>query len=305
MIETVWIKNQNGDQLDINLRSSKEDLGLLIFSITGLGAPKATVNGIGGPSFDGVRVNSIKTDARHMILTITIPVVGTAEEKARALIYEYFPVKQLILFGIKTEEHDVYIQAFVESNEMNHFAKVVNTAISLFCPQPFFIDTSVREVTIDIYSGIPRFSFPFSNESLITPLIIFGDVTSKPTASILYDSGVITGCDINIRFDGSATNITIGNSNGSQEMVLHLDRVETMLGSPITNGDRLLINTRVGEKKIIFVRDGVQYDTIGIIGIEDDWIQIRPGRNLIVMSMDEGLGLVGADIKFSPLRDGI
>jgi len=297
--------NQNGDQLDINLRSSQEEVGLLIFNMTGLGSPVATVNGIGGPSFDGVRVNSVKADARHMVLSLAIPGVGEAEEEARALIYEFFPVKQTIILGVKTANNDVYIQAIVESNDMNHFSKVVNAVISLFCPKPYFIDRSSREVTMNAISGIPGFYFPFSNESLISPLIIFGRVTSKPTASILYNSGVETGCDISIRFNGQVTAMTIGNSNGAQEMSLHLEHVETMLGSSVTSGDRLLINTRVGEKKIIFIRDGVQHSAIGVIGIEDDWIQMRPGRNLIVVNIDEGLELVEVDIKFNPLRDGI
>ena len=103
MIQSVTVNNPYGESLVLPLRSSLENEGLLIFSITGLGAPKATVNGKGGVGFDGIRVNSVLADARQIILTIAIPSTGITEEIAREKLYKYFPSKNLINLEIETE----------------------------------------------------------------------------------------------------------------------------------------------------------------------------------------------------------
>ena len=122
-IEQVWIQNPSGEYLELNLATSGEDEGLVVFSMEGLGSPAATVNGQGGPNFDGIRVSSVQVDARHIVLTLAVSETGYPEEEARKKIYNYFPIKQNILVGIKTDLKDVYTTAIVETLEMNAFAK--------------------------------------------------------------------------------------------------------------------------------------------------------------------------------------
>jgi len=62
MIETLWVTNPNEDTLELNLRSSERTHGLLVFNMTGLGPPNATVSGAAGPSYDGIRASFVRTD---------------------------------------------------------------------------------------------------------------------------------------------------------------------------------------------------------------------------------------------------
>ena len=87
MIKTITIKNPNRNILELNLRSSAQEVGLLIFNIEGLGPPKATVNGQGGPNFDGIRASSVRTDARHLLMTLAVVEGGDLEEDAKQRIY--------------------------------------------------------------------------------------------------------------------------------------------------------------------------------------------------------------------------
>ena len=304
MINTVWVINQNGRHLELNLRGSDNDVGLLIYNLTGLGSPKATVNGVGGPGFDGIRVNSVRTDSRHMVLTLAVPGVGTAEEVAKDLIYEFFPVKQQITIGFKTDSKEVYTKAYVENNEFNQFAKVENAVISLLSPNPYFIDVAEQELIIDYYSAIPMFEFPFFDDFATTPSLIFGERISS-TGVIAYTGGVETGIDINLYFSGYVSDITIANSNGQQAMTLDLNGAENFFNGAVENGDYVVINTRVGEKSAHFIRNGVWFDIINGIGIEDDWVELRPGTNTIVISATQGESLVEADIRYNQLREGI
>jgi hypothetical protein len=293
MIKKVTVTNLTGQTLELDLRRSGEEVGLTIFNIEGLGPPNATVNGTGGPNFDGIR-------PRQILMTLAVQKGGVLEEDAKQRIYTYFPIKQEIVFGIETDRKDVYIPAVVESNEFNQFALVENAVISLFCPKPYFLGRTEEVVVIDNVGGIPVFEFPFSNESLVTPLLKFGEVTALPTAEISYNGEVKTGIDININFTGVATDLTITNNNGNQIMT-----IDTADQEPLQSGDQIFINTRVGEKSIWFVRSTVWTNIINSVGIDDDWIGLRPGGNRIIIDVATGIDNVQTELRYKTLSEGV
>jgi hypothetical protein len=300
MIKTISSVNSAGSTLKLDLRRSGEELGLLIFNIEGLGPPKATVNGTGGPNFDGIRASSIRADARHLLMTLAVTKGGELEEDAKQRIYRYFPVKQEIILRIETDRKDVYIPAIVESNEFNQFSLVENAVISLFCPNPYFLSTIVNSIIMDTASGIPNFECPFENVGLYAPTIEFGFITDFPTAEIPYNGEVKTGIDINLNFLGAATDIVITNNNGSQQMTIDTSNLE-----PLVLGDQIFINTRVGEKSIWFVRDTVWTNIINAVGIDDNWIDLRPGGNRIIVNAVSGIDKIETNIQFRALSEGV
>lgn len=300
MIKTVTIENPSGSTLELNLRRSGETVGLLIFNIEGLGPPQATVSGTGGPNFDGIRANSVRADARHLLITLAITKGGELEEDAKQRIYSHFPVKKEIVFGIKTDRKDVYIPAFVESNEFSQFSSVENAIISLFCPNPYFLDKLSKSIIVDPFSGVPNFECPFSNESLTVSTIEFGIITELPTAEISYGGEVQTGIDITLNFTGVVEDIVITNSNGNQQMTIDTSDVE-----PTASGDQIFINTRVGEKSIYFVRGTVWTNIINAVGIGDDWIGLRPGANTVTINATTGIDKIETEIEFRALSEGV
>ena len=232
--------------LTLNLASSGEDEGLVVFNIAGLGSPKATVNGSGGPSFDGVLVDSVKTDARHILLTLAITPGGDQGAK-KDKIYKYFPIKRQILFGVATPSKNVETLAYIENVEMNLFSKVANAVISLYCEEPFFFH---EDETIKTF-------------------------TTTPT-DIIYEGHVAVGGRFFIDFTGVVTgDIVIINDMGDQSMTLDFDGARAFFGGAIQNGDEVVIDTRFGKKSAIFTRSSVDYNMIGGIGMYDDWIQMK------------------------------
>ncbi len=199
-----------------------------------------------------------------------------------------------------TDRKDVYIPAIVESNEFNQFASVENAVISLLCPNPYFLDKMEKVVNIDDISGIPIFEFPFSNESLVLPLLKFGLVTGLPTAEIGYNGEVETGINININFTGAATDLVITNNNGAQLMTIDTADLE-----PLQSGDQIFINTRVGEKSIYFVRSTTWTNIINSVGIDDDWIGLRPGGNRVIIDAATGIDNVEIELRYRALSEGV
>jgi hypothetical protein len=301
-IQTIWVQNPNDNILQLNLRSSEFDHGLLIFNLEGLGSPKATVNSTGGPNFDGTRVSSVRTDSRHLILTLAVTGRGDLEEEAKDKIYTYFPVKKQIILGIKTDRKDVYIPAIVESNDFGQFAKVENAVIGLYCANPYFLDVLEQTVNIGADSVVPLFEFPFENDGLLVDDLEFGYITALPTADISYSGEVETGIDIALEFLGAMSDvITITNSNNSQTMTIDFSGVF----AAAQTGDQIFINTRSGEKSAYFVRSTVWYNMINGIGINDDWIQLHPGSNTIILNADNDIDQVETEITYRALSEGV
>lgn len=304
MIRSLWVINPNGERLDLNLASSGQYTGLVVFNLEGLGPPVASVNGVGGPGFDGIRVNSVRADSRTLSLSLAVQGFGSVEESAKALIYKFFPIKRSIIFGVETDAISLFTEAYVEQNEFNQFAKVENATISLICANPYFKELAEREYSITASSGIPQFQFPFSNESLTADLLEFGFVTTIPTAYVYY-TGVPTGCYISMEFQGYVEVVSISNINGDQRMYVDLSGGETALGGPIQAGDRLLIDTHVGSKSAWLVRGGNRVNVINGIGLYDDWIQLLPGNNILVVQADVGTDLIETDVRFNGLVEGV
>lgn len=304
MIETVWVTNPGGETLKLNLRTSQEDEGLLIFNITGLGSPKATVNGVGGPTFDGLRVNSVVADARHLLMTLAIP-PQVNEEQTKEKVYRYFPIKKEITLRIKTGFRDVYTMAHVEASEFNQFATVENVEISLLCANPYFTDMLEQELEITYDSATPQFAFPFFNEAP-DPTINFGYITASGSSGLVtYDGGVETGLDIEMYIHGPITQVDIYNDALDQRLGFSTTAALAYFGAPAQSGDRVVINTRRGKKSIYYIRGGVSYNMLNSVWFADTWLTLIPGLNYITVVPVEGGDMVTTNLKYRGLREGV
>jgi hypothetical protein len=257
--------------------------------MSGLGPPKATIGGVGGPNLDGVSVSAIRADPRSIVLTLAIPVGTVAqEETAKQKIYDYFPIKQEVILGIETDAQDVYITAIVESNEFNQFAKVENAVITLYCPNPWFLH-STEETDLAV---------------------------SSPEV-IVYDGDISTGILIVVSIDdtgtiGSLLTITNTHSGVTQTMQIALTDAWSYFASQgVTerNNDEITIDTRLGQKSVIYRRDSglftLAYDLLNGVGIDDDWILFHPGSNSFGWYNITGDQYHTVDVTHRPQRQGV
>jgi hypothetical protein len=261
MIQSIKITNSIGDVLDLDLRSSLDDHGLLVFNLTGLGSPKATVSGVSGPTYDGITGEFVRADARHLLLTLAIPARSTAEETAKQKVYDYFPVKEEISFRVITDAKDVYTTAIVESVEMNQFSKVENAVISLYCADPYFLDTLEK--------------YKYGELNAVSKTIAYeGEVPTETYITVVCGDPWSWGGD----YESMGT-CTIENDRKTQSMVIEF--------IAFAEGDRYYIDSRVGQKRVIH-EDGathVQTDVTHLVVPTSDWIKLYPGDNVLSVTI--------------------
>ena len=188
MIYSIVVTNYLGDRIKLEL--GKPDVsGFLIKSVTGLGPVKATVNTTEVVTNDGSMFNSARLSQRNIVFQIVFvdTVYGETIEDVRQKSYKYFPAKKSVEIIIETDNRYVRTSGYVESNEPNIFSSQEGTSISIICPDPFFYSAGEdgNNVT-DFYSIDPLFEFPFSNESLTEPLLVFGEIQIKTEGVITY-----------------------------------------------------------------------------------------------------------------------
>lgn len=307
MIKTISSLNSNGELLSMKVKEAGTDLdsaGLLIITADGLGSLTGVVNTVGGPNYNGSEINSSRVEQRDIKLTIAVLGGGDREETARLSLYDHFPLLQQITLIVETDTRVAYIVGVVEDRELNIFNKIENAVVSILCPKVWFRDTKSEIIT---FSGsVPRFSFPFSNNSLTQKLIVFGDELDYVNRNVYNNGDVSTGVIFKLHCSGPVGGeIYIHNVYYRETMRINVSELETILGSPLVLGDDIFINTNVGEKSVVVVRGGVEYDCLNALDKNPDWISLRPGDNSIAYSSSVGDDNLGMTLFYDVLYEGV
>lgn len=254
--------------------------GVKVFSLEGLGPPKATVSGLGGPNRDGIRVNYVRTDSRHMTLTLVIP-PGEDEQSAKEAIYEHFPIKQKVSLVINSDSGQFNIDAYIESVEMNEWAKIENAVISLLATDPWFYATGIVNSLI-LPAG--------------TTIVNTGDMEAG-VELIMYITGSVFG-------PFSITNEP-GYYAGQPIETMNFDVPTTMPGYPLANGDQIIIKTHMGGKSIYHWRGTTGYNLIKELDFDDPWIWVYPGDNDMSYTVTTGVANTQLYIKYYRYFQGV
>lgn len=69
MLRAVTVTNFKGESLRMEL-SKPEDSGLIIYNITGIGSPVASINSTSMATVDGARFNSATAQPRNIVFTL-------------------------------------------------------------------------------------------------------------------------------------------------------------------------------------------------------------------------------------------
>lgn len=262
-------------QLNIGFQDN-DPSGYTIVSIDGLGAPDAQINTQGSSVFDGEVFNSSKAIKRTINLTLAINGYGDTEETNRTAIYGWFPIRKSMLFGVITSSKDVVIDAYVERLVMNMSSKVENAVITLVSPYPYFRDRINSVVNFATNSEI-----------------------------IAYSGDVESGFILTLTFSGASTFITITHTGLSKTINIDTDKVLSISGGAIQNGDVIVIDTRSGNKKATLTRASTDYNILPALGTFPDWLYLEPGNNPISYSATSGEASINLQVDYSPLYQGV
>ena len=307
MIYSIVVTNYLGDRIKLEL--GKPDVsGFLIKSITGLGPAKANVNTTEVSTNDGSLFNSARLSQRNIVLDMVFinTVYGESIEDLRQKSYKYFPLKKSVELTIETDNRYVKTTGYVESNEPNIFSSQEGTQISIICPDPYFYSAGEdgNNVT-NFYSIDPMFEFPFSNESLDEPLLVFGEIQIKTEGVITYNGDSEIGVMIYIHAIGPATNINIYNTETREVMRINTEKISSLTGKGIVASDDIVINTAKGEKSITLIREGVSYNILNCLDKNTDWFTLAKGDNIFAFTADSGVTNLQFRVENKVIYEGV
>lgn len=307
MIYSIVVTNYLGDRIKLEL--GKPDVsGFLIKSITGLGPAKANVNTTEVSTNDGSLFNSARLSQRNIVLDMVFinTVYGESIEDLRQKSYKYFPLKKSVELTIETDNRYVKTTGYVESNEPNIFSSQEGTQISIICPDPYFYSAGEdgNNVT-NFYSIDPMFEFPFSNESLDEPLLVFGEIQIKTESVITYHGDSEIGVMIYIHAIGPATNINIYNTETREVMRINTEKISSLTGKGIVASDDIVINTAKGEKSITLIREGVSYNILNCLDKNTDWFMLAKGDNIFAFTADSGVTNLQFRVENKVIYEGV
>lgn len=307
MIYSIVVTNYLGDRIKLEL--GKPDIsGFLIKSITGLGPAKANVNTTEVSTNDGSLFNSARLSQRNIVLDMVFinTVYGESIEDLRQKSYKYFPLKKSVELTIETDNRYVKTTGYVESNEPNIFSSQEGTQISIICPDPYFYSAGEdgNNVT-NFYTIDPMFEFPFSNESLDEPLLVFGEIQIKTEGVITYYGDSEIGVMIYIHAIGPATNINIYNTETREVMRINTDKISSLTGKGIVASDDIVINTAKGEKSITLIREGVSYNILNCLDKNTDWFTLAKGDNIFAFTADSGVTNLQFRVENKVIYEGV
>lgn len=307
MIYSIVVTNYLGDRIKLELRKP-EISGFLIKSITGLGPAKANVNTTEVSTNDGSLFNSARLSQRNIVLDMVFinTVYGESIEDLRQKSYKYFPLKKSVELTIETDNRYVKTTGYVESNEPNIFSSQEGTQISIICPDPYFYSAGEdgNNVT-NFYSIDPMFEFPFSNESLDEPMLIFGEIQIKTEGVITYHGDSEIGVMIYIHAIGPATNINIYNTETREVMRINTEKISSLTGKGIVASDDIVINTAKGEKSITLIREGISYNILNCLDKNTDWFTLAKGDNIFAFTADSGVTNLQFRVENKVIYEGV
>ena len=230
MIKSITVTNKDDESLFMDLYNPY-DTGIVITDITGIGPQKATLNTTDLVTVDGSVLNSARVSTRNIVFSFQLlpdPKTNLVET-VRHRVYQYFPLKSLVTLKFVTDNRELYIQGYVESDEPDIFKKDETVQVSIICTSPwFYIDFT----DVPMSGAIPKFEFPFSNESLYYPLIEFGDVIERGTMWVDYRGDIDTGGIFRLVLnEGTATGLCIENTTTDEVMTIDTSNIGEMMGS--------------------------------------------------------------------------
>jgi len=286
MIKSVLVTNHLGESIELELKAPEKSGFFIRGGIDGLNPSKANVNVSQMATGDGGIFNSSRVNSRNIVFDIGFLESPTIEH-ARQRCYKYFPIKKAVTLKITASNRVCYITGYVESNEIDIFSKQQGAVISIICPDPYFYSSENR---LTFFSqDMPLFEFPFSNESLVTPLIELSEWVENTQATIPYTGDAAIGLTIYIHASGSVTNLRMGNSQTGELLTINDTKFAAIAGSGISADDDITISTVRGYKFAFLQRSGTLYNILNAIEKDSDWFQLDKGDNVISYAADTGV----------------
>ena len=168
---------------------------------------------------------------------------------------------------LKTASRDVVIDGWVESVSGDLFTIRQAIQISIICPDPYFRD---KDETVVNYSS--------------------------QAATLVNGSDDSVGFVTEFTASGAVEGVTLVNSTNGQSFVVSVT---------LASGDKLILNTKRGEKSVKKVHDGTETSVINLMDVGSDWVQLEVGSNSLSFTCTSGAANLSAKSVLQQIYEGV
>lgn len=176
-------------------------------------------------------------------------------------------------------------------NENESYAGLYKFLIDFYCPMPFWNDIKDTKANISYWKG--DFKFPLSIPSK-------GNIMGHKSPSLIVNvknvGHVDTGMKIEFIAKGALKNPSLFNVNTREYIKVNKE---------MTAGERIIINTNYGHKKIHSINEGETKDILNYLDLESTFLQLSTGDNLLRYDAEENLNNLQVNVYYNPKYLGV
>lgn len=186
-----------------------------------------------------------------------------------------------------------------------NFIKNIEQARAFFAEQnangtPVTIVYEPRYPQIYYKESVPWLSKPFEENQ-----IEYSSLELSTEKNVYYSGDSEVGVTIKIQSIGTVEHLTIYNTKTREFLKIDTDKLESITGHPIIEGDELMICTVKGKKSITLLRDGETINILNTMTRDSSWLQLTKGDNLFAYSAETGSEMLYFTIESNILYEGI
>lgn len=280
----------------INLETKKEvlfDNKVLILNqkeLSYIDANHFTSNGIGqnGDYHTG-------TNLQSRIITISGYIntsVDDLKKIKRELIHIINPLHEfkIIRNGYMIKGYPTSTIRF--SHKQNEsYAGLYSFMIDFYCPIPFWNEESHTKANISYWKG--DFKFPLSIPSKGS---IMGHKSPSLIVNVKNVGHVDTGMKIEFIANGALKNPSLFNVNTREYIKVNKE---------MTAGEKIIINTNHGQKKIYSINEGETKYILNYLDLESTFLKLSTGDNLLRYDAEENLNNLQVNVYYNPKYLGV
>lgn len=296
MIYMVAARNPKNQMLEMVL-TNPEKTGINVKNITGISPIGGEIYITPFGTIDGGVYAGSRVPSRNVVLTLGMYPrlkangwLGTIEE-SRLITYNFFRIKDPVDLVFYTDNRQLVLTGYVESNEVDIFSDHEEATVSVICVDPWFYTVGRPDVIFDGTRGL--FEFPFESEHNGTTheeLLEFGDISIDTRMTIPYEGDIKTGFVAYINFHTSNfQNIYLYNMDTRETFIIYTDRITLLTGERLGPGDEIQISTVSGDKYAYLLRNGYFTNIISAVDKNSDWFQLTKGDNVFAVACDYGV----------------
>lgn len=279
----VIAENKHGDQINL---TSNPDYQLL--QVTGLTPPTAVINMSKIATTDGSKFNSSSLDTRNIVLMVA---PRGDVERSRINLYKYFKSKQYIKLYISNGRRKVWIDGYVDNMDGDLYSNPQVIQVSVICPDPYFKDENDGNTLFSDVMG--AFTFPFNIGSEGVELSTISGYSER---NIYNSSDDEVGVIIELTATGTVADPTIYNLTTGESITIEYE---------MSVGDKIIINTRRGEKSVKAIVEGVESNIINNMTRASKWLKLLAGDNVCTYTCVSGAENLMVNINYQSIYEGV